>query len=391
MRRPPAATAANLTARTRATRFDLAVLTAVAGFATLVIIVTSLETPIRAHDLERTAVTLTIEADGRFDLLVENDPSWLLLRLERFGTGTTPDEPTGSLSPAERNTRLTALAPVFIDRVVLFVDGHEVRPESATYVPPDTEEAADGRPARAAYRLRGSLPSNAHVLRWYYGLVIDPYPMTIHRADGRDVSELVLGDAWSGPLDLAGPFEVPSRWQVARPNVTRGFLEFLPRGTAYITFVLALVVGAIRRSPSGHLAAFVVSFSVGLSVDALGLIRAPLQLMDLLVGLSIVYVGFDNLLAWRWSVAPIALAGLVDGARLARSALDASTLRDHPTTALLALNLGAVAGELTVILIGLVCLASYRRCPWYRNRVVVPTSIALACAGVYWLVRTVAA
>src|SRR5262245_46859184 len=75
MRRPPAATAANLTARTRATRFDLAVLTAVAGLATLVIIVTSLETPIRAHDLERTAVTLTIEADGRFDLLVENDPS----------------------------------------------------------------------------------------------------------------------------------------------------------------------------------------------------------------------------------------------------------------------------------------------------------------------------
>ena len=45
------------------------------------------------------------------------------------------------------------------------------------------------------HRLRGRLPVDAHTLRWYYGLVIDPYPLTIRRADGlaqyfdRDTSE----------------------------------------------------------------------------------------------------------------------------------------------------------------------------------------------------------
>src|SRR5262245_41982745 len=72
MRRPAHATAAEFaisaTRSTGATRVDLAVLNAVAGIATAFAITwgTWLEAPIWAHDLERTAVTLTIESDGRF-------------------------------------------------------------------------------------------------------------------------------------------------------------------------------------------------------------------------------------------------------------------------------------------------------------------------------------
>ena len=393
-------------------------LTAVPGLALALVIVTALGARILAHDLERTAVTLTIEPDGRFDLIIENDPNWLLLRLERFAVTTTLDgsatfgtqsqsSPTapadatgaqvstataGSLSAAERDARLTALAAVFIDRVVLFVDRHEIRPDEATYVPPTTEEAPDGRPTRAAFRLRGSLPADARSLRWYYGLVIDPYPITIHRADGRDVSDLVLGDAWSGPLDLEGPLAVPNLWQVARQYFGRGFAELLPRGIAHVLFVLALVVGgAPGRLPPVRLAAFAGALSLGLSVVALGLSRLPLQLTDLLVALSILYVGLDNLVAWRASVVPIALAGLAHGARLAHGVIDANLLSHHATTSLLSLNLGVAAGELSVVLIGVACLASFRGCSWYRSRVVVPTSIALGSAGMYWLVRSIAA
>src|SRR5262245_54556642 len=87
MRRPAHATAADFL-----TRLDFAVVTAAAGLATAAIIGTWLETPTWAHDLERTAVTLTIQSDGRFDLVVENDPNWLLLRLERFGDATTTQD-----------------------------------------------------------------------------------------------------------------------------------------------------------------------------------------------------------------------------------------------------------------------------------------------------------
>src|SRR5262245_37337144 len=88
----------------------------------------------------------------------------------------------------------------FIDRVVLWVDGHEVRPSSAQLIPGET---------LATYRLRGQMPIDAQSLRWYYGLVGDPYPLTIRRADGRVQVEEIAGNAWSRPIDLTGQFQAP--------------------------------------------------------------------------------------------------------------------------------------------------------------------------------------
>jgi len=133
----------------------------------------------QAHDLERTQVLLAFARDGSFVLDVANDPSWLKLRLESF---------PGS----------------FADRVVLWVDGHEVRPTSVEYLPPAKTDAVApvGR-----HRLRGRFPADAHTLRWYYGLVIDPYPLTVRRADGRVLVEEISGDAWSPTIDVSGQFQ----------------------------------------------------------------------------------------------------------------------------------------------------------------------------------------
>lgn len=97
----------------------------------------------------------------------------------------------------------------FSDRVVLWVDGHEIHPTSVEYLPPPATPPGD-LPDLGIYRLRGRMPIDARTLRWYYGLVIDPYPMTIHRADGRIIVEEVAGDAWSGTIDLRGQFS--TRW-----------------------------------------------------------------------------------------------------------------------------------------------------------------------------------
>src|SRR5262249_11833005 len=62
----------------------------------------------------------------------------------------------------------------------------------------------------AMHRLRGRMPLDARTLRWYYGLVGDPYPLTVRRADGRIIVEEIGGDAWSGAIDLSGQFARPS-------------------------------------------------------------------------------------------------------------------------------------------------------------------------------------
>jgi hypothetical protein len=145
-----------------------------------------------AHDLEGTQVSLTFARDASFVLDVTNDLNWLTLRLQPFAGGRRD---------------LGALGEVFRDRVVLFVDGREVRPVSAEFLPPVSSSASGDGPLMATYRLRGRVPAGARTLRWYYGLVIDPYPLALHRADGRTITETVYGDAWSRALDISGQFD----------------------------------------------------------------------------------------------------------------------------------------------------------------------------------------
>ena len=130
---------------------------------------------VSAHDLEKTQVSIVFARDGSFVADVANDPNWLTLRQQ-------------------------SIPGPFADRVVFWVDGREIRPESA--------ELIAGTPA--INRLRGHVPLDSRTLRWYYGLVIDPYPLTIRRADGRIVVEEVQGDAWSRTIDLAGQFHAPA-------------------------------------------------------------------------------------------------------------------------------------------------------------------------------------
>ena len=129
---------------------------------------------VSAHDFERTQVALTLARDGSFVLDVTNDSAWLSHRLVPF-------------------------SGPFADRVVLFVDSREIRLESTEFIA--------GPAPLATYRMLGRMPLDARTLRFFYGLVIDPYPLTIRRADGRIVVEDIAGDAWSRTIDLSGQFQ----------------------------------------------------------------------------------------------------------------------------------------------------------------------------------------
>ena len=139
--------------------------------------------PVAAHDFERTQITLTFARDGSFVLDVTNDAAWLDHRLIPFRSSET------------------GATPSFADRVVLFVDGREVRPESI--------ETIGSASPLVTYRMRGHISTKAQSLRWYYGLPIDPYPLTVRRADGRILTEEIAGDAWSRPVDVSGQFAAP--------------------------------------------------------------------------------------------------------------------------------------------------------------------------------------
>jgi len=346
----------------------------------------------RAHDLERTQVSIAFTSDGSFVLDVANDPDWLLQRLEPFAeeSGLPPRPQAGRPSDSERDARLAELAPAFIDRVVLFVDGHEVRSASAEYVAPALRARIDDLAAPGIYRLRARLPPDARTLRWYYGLVIDRYPLTIHRADGHTITEWIAEDAWSGTLDLSGQFHAPTGLDVAHQYIVVGYTHVLPKGADHILFVLGvLLLSGRTRLLLTQVAAFILADVTTLVLTMAGIALPASRVIDPAMALLIAAVAMGNVLTQKlraWRVAAVFAFGLMHGMRFAGVLRGLGLPRGEQLIALSAFNLGVEAGQLTVLTLAVLCVAGYQNQPWYRRTIVVPASIAIAATGVYWAI-----
>jgi hypothetical protein len=378
----------------------------------------------RAHELERTLVSLSFARDGAFTLEVSNDPHWLLMRLEPFVADDFPallePSPRFRRSAAERDVRLAALAPVFIDRIVLFVDGREVRPTRAEYLPPGHAQPAMLRPSAdaspsttapgesrssatsvalepapssavlATYRLHGHLRSDAHTLRWFYGIVSDPYPLTIQRSDGQTSTEWIAGQAWSDVIDLTGQFVPPTRWQIAHQYLELGYVHILPRGLDHILFVLGLfLLSATFKPVLLQVTAFTIAHSITLGLSMYDVVSLPARIVEPLIAISIAYVALENLFTREirpWRLGLVFLFGLLHGLGFAGVLKDLGLPRGEFLTALVSFNLGVEAGQLTVIAGATAVVAAALGRNWYRHVVVVPASLSIAAIGVYWTI-----
>jgi hydrogenase/urease accessory protein HupE len=341
----------------------------------------------RAHDLERTTVHLRVAADGAFALRLAHDPSWLLLRMESFAA-SAPALSERSESKG-RDARLRALAPQMIDRVVLWIDGREVRPASAEYAPPPASVPA-GEFALASYTLRGQLPASARGLRWYYGMAGDPYPFTVELPDGSSNTEWVQGDAWSTTLALGGPFVRPSLLTRLRDYVVLGYTHILPKGLDHILFVIGLFLLSARWRPVlAQVTTFTIAHSITLGLSLYGLVSLPSGIVEPLIALSIAYVAVENLrtraLTWTRLVL-VFLFGLLHGMGFAGVLTALELPPAEFAAALFGFNVGVELGQISVIAAAALLVVRWRERSWYHVRIVVPASVLIACVGVYWAV-----
>jgi len=350
----------------------------------LVAILAGTQAPL-AHEAERTRVNLTFSGDERFELEVSNDPLWLLMRLETFAGGTVPPNPTA----AQRDARLAQLTAVFADRIVLFVDGREVRATSVAYQPPASADAL------ATFRLTGHMPRGASTLRWLYGLVADPYPLEIRQADGSTTVEWITGTNWSGVIDLTRSFPRPTRWTIARQYLLLGYTHILPKGLDHILFVLGLFLLSTRVTPLlWQVTTFTVAHSITLGLSTYGVIALPSRVVEPLIALSIAYVAIENLATRElkpWRLALVFLFGLLHGLGFAGVLRELGLPRGEFLAGLLAFNVGVEGGQLTVIAVAMLLTWRFVNRSWYRRRVVIPASLIIAAIGIYWTVTRITA
>ncbi|MEO7794918.1 MAG: HupE/UreJ family protein, partial [Thermoanaerobaculia bacterium] len=124
-----------------------------------------------------------------------------------------------------------------------------------------------------------------------------------------------------------------------------------------------------------------------------GVVRLSPAIVEPLIALSIAYVAIENLVTSElkpWRPLLVFGFGLLHGLGFAGVLIDLGLPRERFLTALLSFNAGVELGQLTVIAGAFLLVGvwfSHR--PWYRRRIVLPASLAIAVVGLYWFVQRV--
>ncbi len=185
---------------------------------------------------------------------------------------------------------------------------------------------------------------------------------------------------------------------------TRNFLEqntgvqFIPflyigakhmlTGYDHLLFLVGVIFFLYRsRDVLLYVTMFTLGHSLTLLWGVLGNIQLNAHLIDAIIGLSVVYKGFDNLggfkqvLGWqpntRWAVL---VFGLFHGFGLATKLQEFQLPEDGLLTNLLAFNIGVELGQFAALAFILIAINFWRRRPSYE-RFAVLTNTLLMSAG----------
>lgn len=341
--------------------------------------------PLAAHEIGVVEVAAVVAADGTYRVDVPIDPLSTLQRLQVEAGEPLSAEPT----EAEARAGIAALADTVREHVVLRFDGVAAAPDLA-YVPqPPLPSGPLG-----LLRLTGRVPEGAETFDLSYDLVFTRYALRLS-TPGADEATVV----WLEPGETSEPFSLHggntvSHLAVARQYLVLGFTHILPKGLDHILFVLGIFLLSTRWKPLlAQVTAFTVAHSITLGLSMYGIVSLPSSVVEPLIALSIVYVAVENLLTRElhsWRVAVVFGFGLLHGLGFAGVLRDLGLPRAGFATALVTFNVGVELGQLAVIGLAFLLVASWaRRRAWYRRRVVVPASLAIAAVGLFWTVQRV--
>jgi hydrogenase/urease accessory protein HupE len=355
-----------------------------AVFASMVIDVGS--ATVIAHELGTTRVAILLNDGKTYDVDVITDAAALVEKLE----ASSGEPPVADLRPDRLRARLERFSDQFRSRVALRFDGSEARPAIAYAVSQGADATAS---PIATIHLSGQVPSGATHLTWRYAWTFASYAVTVRNAAaGSPTIEWLEGGQSSAPFTLNAPEPPPDRVGTARRYLALGFTHIVPGGLDHVLFVLGVYLLSGRaRSVLWQVSAFTVAHSITLGLSMYGLVSVSPRIVEPLIALSIAYVAIENIFLSElksWRVALVFAFGLLHGMGFAGALKELGLPRSEFVTALLTFNIGVEAGQLAVIGTSFLLVGWYSvHRDWYRSRIVVPASLAIACTALYWTIQ----
>ena len=363
------------------------------GFAALIVVLL-LAAQTNAHPLTFTATELLIRVDGTFRVDMVCDLDALALGAPQDADDAELVAALRELTPDEFAERVLRLGQFFQRRVRVRFDGEPASFDVAFpgYGLPQADEAEIPTVLGLTARLTGVVPTGATDVEFFASRSFSNVHLSIlHEADSITRRSVLERGARSDPFVLAGPVEPAGRVDVARQYLQLGFTHIVPNGLDHILFVLGLFLLSVTLRPLvWQMTAFTVAHASTVTLASLGVVDLPARIVEPLIALSIVYVAIENVLTNRltpWRPMVVFAFGLLHGLGFAGAIRELGLPPSDRLIGLVSFNVGIELGQLMVIAGTFLTIGWFRDQRWYRPRLVIPASIAIAIVGGIWAVE----
>jgi hypothetical protein len=251
-------------------------------------------------------------------------------------------------------------------------------------------------PTHVVLRYEGEVPNRAGAFTWSWDLVYSTYALSIHTPLTEPRQQWVEASDRSEPFAVDASIAAPTTLDTVRQYLTLGFTHIVPLGLDHILFVIGMFLLTPRVKPVlTQVTAFTIAHTITLALTMYGLISVSPRIVEPLIALSIAYVAVENLTTThlrRSRVAIVFAFGLLHGMGFAGVLKELGLPRSQAAFALVSFNVGVELGQLSVILVVYAVIVSWaKQRPWFRQRFVVPASLAIAVMGMIWLIERVVA
>ena len=361
------------------------------------IVATALPNEVFAHKLNPAIATIEFSADGTYQLTLRANLEALLAGVAPQHTDTNESPAAASydqlrrLSPEQLGTEIARFTPTLLTGMELRFDTQRVTPAfDATSVDPIGDLDL---PRETRVTFRGTTPPGVTYFTWAYAAAFGNNVLKLRNAvDDTVVSAWLKDGARSEPYTLHQQLVPKTRAEVALRYAQLGFTHIVPKGLDHIAFVLGIFLLSTRLTTLlWQVTAFTIAHTITLGLTMYGVVSLSATIVEPLIALSIVYVGVENLLIRTlklWRVALVFGFGLLHGMGFAGVLRDIGLPANEFLTALLTFNLGVELGQLSVVSIAFLLVGGwFRNKTWYRQRITIPGSLAIAVLGTWWLVE----
>lgn len=351
-----------------------------------------------AHEIRPAIATVSFPSSQRIEIEITTNLEALVARIGP-NHKDSDDSPNAAnytrlraMPPAALAERFHAFLPELNRGLVVSADGKPLALESSRLSIPEVGNQKLARISKLV--LAGRLPHGSRSITWSYDARFGSSVLRVRDVDGRvkAIGWLEAGKS-SGPVSLGGIVPKPATTVFAE-YIALGFTHIMPKGLDHILFVLGLYFLSPRLRPLlTQVTAFTVAHSVTLALGLYGIVSVSPGIVEPLIAASIVYVAVENLFSTNvsgWRTFVVFGFGLLHGLGFAGVLREIGLPQSDYLLGLIAFNIGVEGGQLAVI--GPAWLATglwFARAPWYRRRVAMPASLAIAAVGLYWTIERV--